>query len=405
MMRLLRLAARSLLRNKGRSAISALVILIGVSQMIYGRAGTNGVVTALIEDLVQSKIGAVQIYRTGFLDAEQDPLRFDMPDDDALIARLRAVPGVRAVSRRILFEGMLGNGHIQTVFVATAIDPQHEYQVCPRRRSQVAPGSAPLQPGGDHAADILIGQALADGLGATVGSTVFASSMTQGGSPNALDVTVAGLLPAGGAVDNKASAVVPLALAQSLLRMPGRVTEYVLDVQDLGRVEAVTAALHTALGDGYQVKSWRDRPQIRDFEQSMRAMMAVAALLLSVLVGGVIINTMLMSIYERVREIGTLLAIGVRRRQVLALFLLESLLLGLFGAMGGALLGLLLIRVTGDLRLPASELSGALIVHPQIGADSVLGTVLAAVLVTGLAGLYPAWRASRMRPIDALRAQ
>ena len=99
MMRLLRLAARSLLRNKGRSAISALVILIGVSQMIYGRAGTNGVVTALIEDLVQSKIGAVQIYRTGFLDAEQDPLRFDMPDDDALIARLRAVPGVRAVSR------------------------------------------------------------------------------------------------------------------------------------------------------------------------------------------------------------------------------------------------------------------------------------------------------------------
>ena len=159
---------RKLLRDiwhlRGQVLAVTAVVMCGIAVFLTMRG--------MVESLVDTRDRYYAEYRFAdvFANVKRAP--------ESVAARIAAMPGVRAVSRRILFEGMLGNGHIQTVFVATAIDPQHEYQVCPRRRSQVAPGSAPLQPGGDHAADILIGQALADGLGETVGSTVFASSMT-----------------------------------------------------------------------------------------------------------------------------------------------------------------------------------------------------------------------------------
>src|SRR5262245_8493416 len=106
--------------------------------------------------------------------------------------------------------------------------------------------------------------------------------------------------------------------------MPDRVTEYVLDVEDLQRVEGPAAALRQALGAGYDVKTWRDWRLIRQFSQTMAVMTTIFAILLAILVMSAIVNTMLMSVWERVREIGTMLAVGARRRQVLLLFLAES---------------------------------------------------------------------------------
>ena len=100
LVRLLALGVRNLRRNRGRSAITSASLLVGVAMMIFGQGLLNGVQRGVVEDAVLSKIGAIQIYRAGYLEAEQDLLSFDLPDDPALIARLRSVPGVRAVSRR-----------------------------------------------------------------------------------------------------------------------------------------------------------------------------------------------------------------------------------------------------------------------------------------------------------------
>lgn len=403
LVRLLALGVRNLRRNRGRSAITSASLLVGVAMMIFGQGLLNGVQRGVVEDAVLSKIGAIQIYRAGYLEAEQDLLSFDLPDDPALIARLRSVPGVRAVSRRLAFDGMLSNGSISALFVATAIDPRSEYDVCPRRRGQVAAGSTPLSLGDANGA--LLGQVLADGLGSKKGATLYASATTKNGAPNAIDITVHGHLSDGnGVFENKAGAVLPLALAQDLLRMPGRVTEYALDVDDLERVDDVAAALRTSLGDGYQIKTWRDRPQIRNFVQTMGVIMGFVAFLLSILVISVIVNTMLMSIYERVGEIGTMLALGVRRWQVLMLFLIESAALGLLGALCGALLGLVLLRLTqGGIAMPATALSGTLRIVPFISGTYVIGSIVTATVGAIAAALYPAWTAARMKPVDALR--
>jgi putative ABC transport system permease protein len=302
----------------------------------------------------------------------------------------------------LAFEGMLGNGSISALFVATAIDPRAELEVCPRRHISMDPQQK-LDP--RDASGIFIGSVLAEGLSAKPGTTLFASSSTQAGAPNALDVVLRGTLPeSGGIFENKAGAIVPLATAQELLRMPGRVTEYVLSTEDLEQAPRIAGELRKLLGNGYEVKIWRDWPHIRGLYQLMDVMGTVWASLLSVLVISVIMNTMLMSIFERVREIGTMLAIGIRRRQVMTLFLIESGILGFFGALGGAALGMGIIRLTaGGIPLPATEVSGKLLSYPFVTPGFVVGSGLAAILVAVLASLYPAWKGSRMKPVDALR--
>lgn len=114
---------------------------------------------------------------------------------------------------------------------------------------------------------------------------------------------------------------------------------------------------------------------------------------------------MLMSVYERVREIGTMLAVGVRRWQIMLLFLWEAVALGLFGGLGGSAAGYLLVRWLGwrgvTLRPPGGELT---IIRPNVGFGFLCAVVGFAVVSTVLAALYPARKAARLRPVDALRA-
>jgi putative ABC transport system permease protein len=119
---------------------------------------------------------------------------------------------------------------------------------------------------------------------------------------------------------------------------------------------------------------------------------------LAVTIGGVgMLNTMLMSVLERTREIGVLRALGWRRRRVIGLILRESLLLGLVGGVFGLLLGFGLTKLLA--LVPGIYGSIAPVYGPQLIAQAAA----VAVLAGGVGGLYPAWRATRMRPVEALR--
>jgi putative ABC transport system permease protein len=204
--------------------------------------------------------------------------------------------------------------------------------------------------------------------------------------------------------ENKRVMTVPLAAAQELLGLQGQVTEYALAVDDLSRLDDVAAAVRSALGPGYEVHTWDQlQPFVRDLLRRQVVIFSVVGAVLIVIVLTGIINTMLMSVFERVREIGTMLAVGVRRWQVLVLFLFEAAVIGLMGGAGGAILGrvgVALIAVKG-VQLPISK--GALL-RPEIQPSFVALAVILAVLGALGAALYPAYRASRLNPVDALRS-
>lgn len=402
-MRLLGLALRNLTRNKRRTFITALAIILGAVAIVFLRGFGNGFLTNLIETNVLSKVGAVQVFRKGYLGSD-DPLKTSLREDPQLVARIKAVAGVTAVAPRIDFDGMVSNGSEATMFLATAIDPEFEYKVCPKRLTRVAPGSQPLQPG--HEGDALIGRTLAESLGAQKTSTLVMQAAGPHASTNALDVEVSGFLPTHSLAESKRLATVRLGFAQDLLRMKGQVTEYVVGISDLTQASAVAARVRAALGDGYEVTTWAELdPQTQTRVTSTGYTLAIIGFVLFLLVATGIINTMLMSVYERVREIGTMLALGVRRWQVTALFLCEASALGLFSALAGTAIGWVLVFLIGRhgvaIRPPGGDVT---MIYPYVDGGFLLIVLCFALFGTMLSGLYPAWKAARLRPVEALRA-
>jgi putative ABC transport system permease protein len=402
-MRIFVLALRNLGRNKRRTLLTGLAVGFGVLAIVALRGFGNGFLTAQVETSVLAKVGAVQVFKKGYLGAD-DPLKMSLPDDPALLARIAAVPGVTAVAPRIDFEGMISNGADSTVFAATGIDPVREYRVCPKRATSIAPGSQPLGPGNDS--DALIGQTLSEALGAKKGGTLVMQSAGAHKGSNAMDVTIIGFLPAYNLIESKRGATVSLRFAQTLLRMKGRVTEYVVSTPDLDRADEVAGRLRAVLGDEYQVTTWRDLDWItRDRIKGLAVFLGIIALVLFLLVATGIVNTMLMSVYERVREIGTMLAVGMKRLQVTVLFLWEAIALGLFSAIAGSAGGYALVWWMGHRGLTIRQPGGdQMVLRPAVGFHYLLWVIAFAVVGTALAALYPAWKGSHLRPVDALRA-
>jgi putative ABC transport system permease protein len=403
---LVRLAGRNVLRNRSRSALTFGAIFLGVALTLTLTGFGNGLSQLMIDDVVQGKVGGVQIHRRGY-SAERDnqPLRLDLPDDPALLARISAVPGVLAVAPRLVFGGMVSNGDVATMFVGRGIDPAREYQALPWETRNIE--GQPITAGAPHAG--VAGAELAAGLGVAGGGTLILQATTRGGQQNAMDLDVTGRLTNGNVFESKRFVNVPLSFAQELVRMPGRATEYVVRVADPGRSADVAAALRTALGPDYEVDTWRTLvPALSDVITVQRIVMAtVSAVFLVIVVFGVM-NTMIMSVVERTREIGTMMALGMARGRIALLFLLEAALLATIGAGAGAAVARTVValaeRAGGFVMAPPGNPAGHATLIPVVPAQIVALAVAASITGALLAALYPSWRATKLRPVEALRA-
>jgi putative ABC transport system permease protein len=445
MNRLPALAVRNVGRNRRRSLITGVAIFVCVVMVMLLRGFIDGTQALMEGDIVEGRSGALQIHKKGYVDnIEAVPTRLNIPYSDELLQKIRAVPNVKGVSGRITFNGLVGNGLTQTMFIGRALDVEHEEEACPRARTIVKPGGQPLRKDDKTAA--LVGYELGESFGIATeapppevnallkrqlarenlsavelqpleawvlqqrksleGKTVTVQTTSPGGRSNAMDLKVRGFSTSSFPFENKRVITVPLATAQDLLSLQGRVTEYAVSVHELQKLEETKAALQAALGPEYEVHTWQElNTFVRDVINRQNIMMGAIALVLFIIALTVIGNTMLMSVFERVREIGTLLAVGVRRRQVLQLFMLEAAVLGIIGGIAGALVGRLALFIISSmgiaLEMPGT--SGLELLEPWVSVRFVIFAVIVATLGAVLASALPARRAARLNPVDALR--
>ncbi|MBM4379495.1 MAG: ABC transporter permease [Deltaproteobacteria bacterium] len=406
MKRLLSMALRNVGRNRRRSLLTGLTVFFGVMVIVNARGLMWGLQSMLIEDTVEARVGALQVHRRGYVDsADAAPLELSLPADEPFRQRLLAIPNVAGASGRLVINGQASNGRAQTLFVGRGVDLAHELETCPRSAVTVKAGGSMLQPADADAA--LLGSALAGAFGVGVGGSVALQATSPGGRVNSLDVQVKGLTESAFPFENQRVAVLPLSTAQGLVGMAGRVTEYAVRVHELSRLEETADALRAALGPDVEVHTWRDlQAFLRDVIYRQNTLLGGVSLLLFVVVLTGIINTMSMSVFERTREIGMLLALGVRRRAILQLFLLEGVLIGLAGGLMGALAGRLLVGGVAALGISfnISGIAAVTVLRPQVTPLFVAAAVAVAVSGSVLASLWPAWRASRLDPVQALRS-
>lgn len=406
---LVRIALRNVLRNRRRTLITLAALLVGVSVMVSIRGVLNGMQQALIDNVVQGQTGALQVHRKGYRqNVLASPLTLDF-EAKPVADEVAQVAGVQAVAPRIAFGGMLAVGDETLFLFNQAIDPDAELKVCPKRADAMHDAGKFFGKGGVARVKdaVLVSAELEKALKPAMAKTKDPAALLAPDRDGALsgeNATIVGKLDLSGP-GNRKIAMVRLDVAQRLLKMDGRVTELAVAVDDLRRLEATKAALQQALGEEYEVHTWEEIANfvvdIRDMQNALLSLVAAVFMLLMLL--GVA-NTMLMSVLDRTREIGTMMAVGVRRQTIVGLFLLEA---GFIGALGGSLGGAIGWSLSSwlaargiALQLPTSDVP--YVIHPFVPLHYLAAVVAIAAAGAVLFALYPAWRASRLRPALAL---
>lgn len=403
---LLRLALRNLSRQRRRSVLTLLATAVGVAMIIMGQGLMGAFLTSIVDDVVDRRLGAL-VVRPRLPAGNADLMPLDPSIDvAAVVPVVAATPGVAAVAPRLRFAGLLGNGRSQTLVMVTAIDAKEEDRVCPLRHEEVVGGVGRFIAAEDSAGAV-VGRDLGRGLQAKPGSTLTLQGSSPGGMQNALDVDVVGVARGASFLESKGTMTVPIALARSLLRMEGRATEVAVSVEEGADVDVVKAALVQRLPKDLEVIGWAEAvPFLHDLQVRIRFILSGISLVLFAIAVFGVVNTMLMSVWERIREIGTLLALGLRRRQIVALFLIEGGLLGVVGAVFGAFVGSVVCIVAGITGIAFAPPGAAipLILHPAPSVAVIVAAVVVATVGAVLASAWPARRAAALDPAVALRA-
>ena len=405
-MNLYRFAVRNLSRNRRRTLATAAAISIGVAALVFARGWVDGVTQAIQAYATDSRLGAIQINAAGYASVtELLPVSLHLAQPAALIERVRATPGVAAVTERILFAGSMSNGEQDTLVLATAVDPEGEARVCPSFLAADLRAGRLLTNRDKDA--IVVGTELAAGLHLTPGSQVTLEARTVAGQINAIDVEVVGVASSSLPDEGKWLVVLPLATARHLVGLDGDAgsSALVVRLDDLGRATELAQRLGRTLGSAVEVRSWREVGAY--FDQAIRTF-AKAQVLLLIIVGLlallVVANTQMLSASERTREIGTLTALGAPRRLIRRMFLLESLLLAAVAAVTGAALGALACAITAKIGIPFKPPNQPVVLVRPISSlgTAVLATV-AAMAVAVVGAVIPSWLGARKRPIEALK--
>lgn len=400
----LRMSLRNVLRHKRRSMLSGFAIAFAVVVTLCLRGiVVNGSEAMVIEQLALGQHGSLQIHKKGFAsNVRKSQLAFAFKVDDAFMKKIRDVPGVVDAAARIAFPAMVSVDDKSVPTPVIAIDPAHEYKVCPLKRDDVAVGK-PLEQGG-----AVMTPQLRKQLGATEGTELTLLSQDSEGVMNAaLSKTSGSLADIPLLTTSKKLLFVSLDTAQALLRLEGQATAIAVRTTDIRTPEPVAAALSKALGDEYEVQTWRDlSPMVIDsFAQRRVILNYVTAVFLLIAMIGVLI-AMLMSVLGRTREIGTMMAVGMRRRQIISLFMVEATVLGFFSCVVGAVVGEAIVAFFAWRGLAITPPGGAtpLLLHPNLELSFVFQVGGIVALASVLFAIYPAYTAARLKPIAAMGA-
>ena len=408
MVRFITLAWRNIQRNRRRTIITTSAIVVGVMMMVI----VNGILTGMLERTIQNSVeletGHITIYAEGYHEkSDLMPLQPYIESYLQIVEIVNTVEGVAYVSPRVRARGSIQHGEEPAAVILNGIDPDLDPQVRDLNTNIVEGRYLTTEETG-----VMIGASLAEKLGIGVRDTVVIHTTAVDGSYSSVSREVTAVFNTGFSSYDVSMIFLSLPEIQSQLTLENdEVTEIVLMARDSGELEQLEDAVRQRLEEEdhmYEVLDWRQRtPELAEFvdmERNMVTFFLSIVLIISV-IG--ILNTMLMAVYERVKEIGVMAAFGYTPRSILALFLLEGLVIGLIGASTGCILG---AGITQYFSTVGIEFAGGAVVkfyettvYPTLSTWDIFYPFLFAVGIAVLAALYPAHRASRLEPVEALR--
>lgn len=400
---LTRIAFRNIFRNRRRSAITLLVIVAGAIGLILFGGYKAHTIRALRESTIRTRLGHLQIYKLGYSTSEsQKPLEYGIENVTEIRRAVEQDKRVTMTAAQITLMGLLSNGEKSETFIATAVEPEKDHVMGSQRL--ISGTNLP----DDEPDAVLLGRGLAASMHAKPGDYLTIMTTTVAGSLNAVDVRVAGTFTIGVKEFDDRAIKIPIKGAQLLLQT-SKVEKLLVFLKETDD----TAAVHGDLQKLFARKSWalemKEWSDLASFYHQVVALYNGIFGFLGIIVFAIVVfsvaNTIMMSIFERTREIGTLMAIGTTRERVWRMFLLEGFIIGVLGGILGVAAGAAVATVINHSNMMLPPPPGYTVGYPLnilLQRNVLVTAALISIITSTVSAIFPAFKASRMKIVDAL---
>ena len=418
MLDVLKIAGRNLSRYRRRTMLTLLLIVIGMVAVLLFISVTGSFKAMMVGQITDSVLGHLEVHRKGYV-AAIDTLPLNLNMKPMAVAKvetaLKQDAAVQTWSSRVKFGGMFSNFTETTSIRINGVDPAREAATAPLlpgRMAEGPKGGALVERG-----QIVIPLLLARGMKMKVGDTAVIVATNRDGSVNGKTFVIRSVTEAISGPGGR-DGYMHIDDARELLRMKeAEVSEIAIRLKDPAQLDRVTASLKAALGSAsgrpadhaaaastagagpgaagtgqpqLEVHTWADLSPFASLARMIDLMTVFIKVVLVSIVLVSVMNVMVMAVYERIREIGTIAAIGTRPSRILSLFLAEGLLLGVIGTALGTVLSL-------------AAIYGINLWQPNFAFGQQSDLVMSPTISAGLVVTVSAWKASRLDPINALR--
>jgi len=400
----LRLALRNVLRQKTRTSLTVSAVALGVIGLILTGGFIRDTFLQLGEAIVRSQNGHLQIARTGFFTyGSRSPERFLIEDPGRVAKEVGLQPEVTQAMARLHFSGLLGNGRTNVPVICEGVEPDKETRLSTHLAMKAGRN---LTAGDRHG--LIAGEGVARTLGLKPGDTVVLVSSTAEGTMNSVDFELVGVFQSFSKEYDARAVKIPLAAAQELFGSRGAnllVVELAATRDTVQVAEALRAPLAAA---GLELRTWNE---LSDFyDKTVRfydRQFGVLRLIVMFMVLLTVVNSVNMSLFERVAEFGTMRALGDRGSRIFALVVTEGLVFGVMGAIVGVVLGIvlaLLLSAVGIPMPPPPNSNLGYVAQIRLVPSVILEAAIVGIVATTLAAVLPALRVSRIPVVEALRS-
>jgi ABC-type lipoprotein release transport system permease subunit len=401
---ILTVALRNLLAHPRRTLLTIGAIAVGLASLIFLWGFNEGLHRNMLGNFQKAIIGSIQIHRDGFF---QHPELSKAITNPASVVESLQRAGISDYSMRLESFGLAASDSTTQGVMLIGMDPLRESRVTELSK-RIGIGRY-LTPEDEYA--LILGATTANNLQVRLGDEVIIIGYDRYGAMVAESFTLIGIITSGEMGLDKGMAITSLATLQQMVDLNDQVTTFVIS-SDETRIPTLVSELEQSLQDEpLEIMPWYTMfPVMKEWITLHNGFLYLflGVVLFIVLAGQ--LNTLLLSMLERTREFGVLMAVGTSAFQIAGILLIEAVVIGIIGVIFGIILGTVIVYITGLYGIDLSILLGSTsrfyvdpLIHPYLKLDHLGITSGIILLASVFAGLYPAWRASLLQPVEAIR--
>ena len=412
MLNIIKLATRNLQRYQRRTILTSMLITLGVVAVLLFISISGSFKAMMIGQITDSMLGHLQIHKKGYL-ASIDSLPLNRNITGKQLKKIEQIlaeeKAIEAYSMRIKLGAMFSNFTETTNIRLNSVLPDQELSTAPLLAARIIDGK---KEGLLKKGEILVPELIAKGMKVKVGDSIVLVANNKDGSVNGQTFMVRGILE-GISGPGGRDGMIHLEDAKTLLRINNaEVSEFAIRLKNIEQLPAVFARLKAELEPMknkagkpvFEVHTWEKLSPFFNIAKMIDLMTLFIKIMLVAIVLVSIMNVMVMAVYERINEIGTIAAIGTSPGKIMSLFITEGFLLGVLGTAIGTVVSLVAIMVMNGSQISFDfGRQTGLLLSPTIGTGDVVTVVFIVIIIAVIASLQPAYKAARMDPNTALR--